>query len=108
GWPPAERRLAWVLATHPDAAVRNPDEALRLARHATQASGNRDPEMLDTLAAAPAASGQLCDAIATSGRAPALADDRPAAPLAADIAARLALYRAGQSYRDASLAPLSR
>jgi protein O-mannosyl-transferase len=105
GWPPAERRLAWLLATHPDAAVRNPDEALRLARHASAATQGRDPEMLDTLAAAEATSGALADAASTAAHALELANERHAAPLAADIEARLALYRAGQAYRDASLDP---
>jgi protein O-mannosyl-transferase len=100
GWPPAERRLAWVLATYPDASVRNASEAVTLARHANERTNDRDPEILDTLAAATAEAGQLGEAADIAERAASLADAAGKAQLAAQIRARAALYRAGQPYRD--------
>ena len=43
--------LAWLLATHPDAALRDGEEAVRLGERAAVLTGDA-PEALDTLAAA--------------------------------------------------------
>lgn len=42
-------RLAWVLATCPEARFRNPAEAVSLAQAANQIAGGRDPLVVDTL-----------------------------------------------------------
>jgi tetratricopeptide (TPR) repeat protein len=49
--------LAWVLATHPDPAVRDPEEAVRLAEAAGRLSGGEDPALLRVLEAARASAG---------------------------------------------------
>ena len=100
GWPPAERRLAWLLATHPDPKIRAPDEALKLAQHASSRTGHRDPEMLDTLAAAWAATHDFQKAVELGERAASIADDTGKPLLAKQIRARAELYRIGQPYRE--------
>lgn len=65
--------LAWLLATHPDAAARHGPEAVRWAEQACRASGFADWGMLDTLAAAYAETGDFDRAIATVDKALAVA-----------------------------------
>jgi tetratricopeptide (TPR) repeat protein len=98
--PPALRRVAWVLATSPDAAIRDGAEALAFAVRALELSGGKDAQVLDTLAASYAEKGQFANAALTARRAQARAaqDNQPA--LAHDIGVRIALYEAGQPFRD--------
>lgn len=75
----ATNNLAWRLATARDAGLRAPAEALALARQAAALTERSNPEVLDTLAAAHAASGDFESAAATLGEAIALLapeDDR--------------------------------
>ena len=60
---------ASLLATCPDASVRDGDEALELARRATQENGGHDPGTLDTLSAAYAEVHDFADAIKTEQEA---------------------------------------
>lgn len=53
------RSAAWVLATHPDASLRNGELAVRLAVRAAAAPGGEHPRTLDVLAAAYAESGRF-------------------------------------------------
>ena len=87
---------AWILATHPDDAVRNPRRALSLARSACALSAHRDATDLDTLAAALAADGQFNDAVETARQALAMAEQG----MAHDIRRRLDLYERGEAYRE--------
>ncbi|MGD1074223.1 MAG: tetratricopeptide repeat protein [Bryobacteraceae bacterium] len=103
---PTLRRAAWVLATSPDASIRNGDEALRLAVRAIEVSGGNDARMLDTLAAAYAERGQFADAAATARRALARAEQANQPALAAEIGIRVALYEAGQAFRDRASPPV--
>jgi protein O-mannosyl-transferase len=89
--------LAWHLATASDPATRAPEEALRLARHAAELTGNRDAQVLDTLAAALAATGQLDDAMATARQALGLASAQGRSQLAGQIRQRLELYEQGRA-----------
>ena len=98
--PPALRRVAWVLATSPDAAIRDGAEAVAFAVRALELYGGKDAQALDTLAAAYAEKGQFADAALTARRAQALAAQQNHPALAHDIAARIALYDAGQPFRD--------
>ena len=72
---PAERS-AWMLATNPNASVRNGAEAVELAQRAVELSGGREPAILDTLAAAYAEAGRFPEAVKTAQRAAALASAR--------------------------------
>ncbi len=55
--------LAWVRATSAEAAIRDGKEAIRLASIADKATGHKNPEVLDTLAAAYAESGDFDRAV---------------------------------------------
>jgi tetratricopeptide (TPR) repeat protein len=90
--------LALVLATHPDAAARDPRRALELAESAAALTGNRMPSVLDALAAAQAASGQFDRAVATVQAALALAVGPGSAGLQRELQARLELYRGRRPY----------
>lgn len=93
--------LAWILATSPDASLRDGGEAVRAAEAALAAAGSEpDPNLLDTHAAALAEAGRFEDAAraARAGieRARTLGDSA----LASEIAARLALYERREPFRD--------
>ena len=101
----AANNLAWLLATTPDAALRDPARALAVAESAARlAEADRDAapaelaSVLDTLAAAQAAAGRFPAAATTAARAADLAASAGDAPLAADLRGRAALYRAGLPY----------
>jgi hypothetical protein len=96
--------LAWLLATSPDPAVRDGREAERLAERAVQASGGRDPRVLDTQAAAQAAAGRTGVAVATARRALELAERAGADTLAVAIRGRLASYERGRAWVDSARA----
>jgi len=98
--PPALRRVAWVLGTSPDAAIRDGAEAVAFAVRALELSGGKDAQVLDTLAAAYAEKGQFADAALTARRAQARAAEEKQTALAHDIGVRVALYEAGQPFRD--------
>ncbi len=85
--------LAWILATSDRPGVQAPEEAVRLAERASQVTGGSSPTVLDTLAAAYAASGQLGPAVATAEEALALAAKEGSADLAERIRMRVDVYR---------------
>jgi tetratricopeptide (TPR) repeat protein len=93
-------RAAWVLATSPDASIRNGGDALGFAVRAVEISGGKDARMLDTLAAAYAEKGQFGNAVATARRAQALAGQQNQAALADAIGGRIALYEADRPFRE--------
>ena len=93
---------AWRLATDPDPALRAPEQALTLANLADQLTAHQVPELLDTLAAAQAASGAFEQAATTLERALALAADGSAAHYMPEFRQRLALYRSGRAFVDES------
>lgn len=93
-------RTARVLAAHPDASLRNGAEAVRLAEQAARLTGNRDPAVLDTLAAAHAETGQFSEATETAGRARSAALAQGQQALAASIQERMALYAGRTPYRE--------
>ena len=100
-WAAPMSEIAWILATHTAARVRDPAEAVRLAERAAELTSRRDAVVLDALAAAYAAAGDWGRATTTAETAVALASARSRA-LAEDITKRLALYRLKRPYREAS------
>jgi len=98
--PPALRRVAWVLATSPDAAIRDGGEALAFAVRALELSGGQDAQVLDALAAAYAEKGQFANAALTARRAQDRAAQQNQPALVREIGLRLALYESGQPFRD--------
>lgn len=95
-WPDATNDLAWIRATARTPALRNPEEAVRLAQSAARATRFERAEILDTLAAAYASAGRLRDATNAAERALGLALRKGDQALATDVATRLARYRAGE------------
>jgi len=90
---PATKDLAWFLATHPDAGIRDPNEAMKLAERAAGMTGNRDAGALDTLAAAYALAGRYKKAVETGQKAFEVAKRVRDHELANEIEERLRLYQ---------------
>jgi tetratricopeptide (TPR) repeat protein len=97
---PAHLSLAWLLATCPEASIRNGAKAVALAQQAVQLSGGKSPEILDTLAAAYAEAGRFPEAVATAEKAEQLATTAGSKKPAGENRQRLELYRAGKPYHD--------
>ncbi len=95
--------LAWVLATAPDASLRNGMQAIEFAQRASQIAEHRNPMILRTLAAAYAESGRFPEAVATAGQGVRLALDQKNRALADDLQRNIALYEAKTPLRDNSL-----
>jgi tetratricopeptide (TPR) repeat protein len=91
---------AWVLATCPDASVRNGAEAVELARQALRLSDGREPIILDTLAAAYAEAGRFPEAVQTARKALNLAAQLKQRELVESIRAKIPLYEAGTPFRE--------
>jgi tetratricopeptide (TPR) repeat protein len=105
-----QSNLAWVLATAPNASLRNrirtirvPEVAVELIDRALKLAGGVSPILHRTLAAAYAEVGRFVDAIATAERSRALAEREGNGELADEFTAVLAQYRQHQPFRDASL-----
>jgi protein O-mannosyl-transferase len=92
--------LAWVLATWPEASVRNGSEAMRLAERANQLTGGQDFQTLRTLAAAYAEGGQFAEAVTTAQQALQLADSQSNGALVEALRSQLKSYQAGSPFRD--------
>ena len=83
--------VAWLLATAPDASLRNGPEAVRLAENARDSTPD-NAEVLDTLAAAYAEDGQFTRALATAARAAELAKAQGNQVLLTAVRARQLFY----------------
>ncbi len=92
--------VAWVLATSPEARLRNAGEATELAEQAAVLTDHRDPLILDVLAASYAASGRFEEAVATARAAIDRAAAAGAQRLADGFRQRLQLYQQGRPYRE--------
>lgn len=68
-WPDPLNFSAWILATHPNEAVRDGEAAVRLARRAVQLSRGRNAAFVDTLSAAFAEAGDFKNAVAAAEKA---------------------------------------
>jgi Tfp pilus assembly protein PilF len=96
-FPAALNNLAWLLATCPDATLRNGAEAMQHAEHACTLTGYEQPLPLLTLAAASAEAGHLAEAISLCTRARELAGGD--ASLIERSDAMLKEFNAGHPYR---------
>jgi hypothetical protein len=96
--------LAWILATSPDASLRNGGKAIELAGEADQLSGGKDPAVTRTLGAAYAEVERFDEAIATAQQALALAVTDGNEPLADDLRNNIENFRRKTPVRDSSLA----
>ena len=96
----ALNNLAWILATSSDASIRDGARSVTLAVKAVQASADKDPNFIRTLAAAHAAVGQFAEAVATAATAKALATTQNKPELASRLEQEIASYRAGIALRE--------
>jgi tetratricopeptide (TPR) repeat protein len=94
----ATAKLAFILATAPDAHLRDGSEALNLAQEADRASGHRDPRVLNSLAAALAESKRFPEATVAAREAIQAAQVAGQADLAARIDKQAARYARGLTY----------
>jgi spermidine synthase len=92
---------AWVLATSPDATVRNGQEALRWATRACQATNYKKMELIDALAAAYAELGQFDEAVKYARLVSDYAETAGQPEMAEAAKARVKLYESHQPYREA-------
>jgi tetratricopeptide (TPR) repeat protein len=92
--------LAWVLATCPEAAVRDGRRAVSLAERASELTGNKTTVILGTLAAAYAEAGRFDDAIATAQKACASASAHAEAGLLQRNQELLAVYQKHQPWHE--------
>ena len=94
---------AWLLATCPDSAVRNPKLAIERAQASMELSGKKDAVSFDTLAAAQASAGDFTAASQTVRQAMELAS-----PAERDIYQdRLSMYQHSKPYLIAPVRPVS-
>ena len=99
-WSVALRDLSWLLATNPNAAVRNGAEAVKLAERANALLPQPDARFLEALDAAYAEAGRFDDAIKTAEKVRQLASDAKLKPVADRAAQRIALYKVGKAYHE--------
>src|SRR6058998_2229041 len=98
--PHSRINIAWVLATAPDASIRDGIKAVEFAQQAMELSGGKDPQFLRTLAAAYAESGRFSEAITTARQAMMTAAVQGKAGLAHVLRKEIALYRGHMSLRE--------
>ncbi len=94
-YPRAYQNAAWLMATCPEARIRNIELANSTALKAIELGAGRTPQTLDTLAAATAAAGKHSEAAKLVRQALAMSSD----PQERDeLVSRLKLYERGQAY----------
>ncbi|MFT7668719.1 MAG: arylsulfatase A-like enzyme/Flp pilus assembly protein TadD [Planctomycetota bacterium] len=91
---------AWALATTLDESLRDGAHALTLATDLAQRTNRRVPQVLDTLAAAQAATGNFEDALMTIQAAIGLAQATKDAVLLESLESHRDSYRGGDSLRE--------
>jgi tetratricopeptide (TPR) repeat protein len=89
--------LAWILATTADEDLRDVVRAISLSEKASELTNYKEAAVLDTLAAAYAASGNFEKAITTAGKAVELALAAGNQALAERIKQRIEAYKQGKS-----------
>ncbi len=97
---PTLTNLAWLLATSPDASLRNGPKAIELAKQADRLVGGTNTLVLRTLAAAYAENGEFANAIRTARSAMQLARMHGEEAVMTDLDQQIALYQLGMSYRE--------
>jgi len=94
-YPDVTNNLAWILATCPEASIRDPKRAVELARRQAEARDMKEPGDIDTLAAALAATGEYEQAVTMQEKAIELLTDEGEIK---EFTSRLDLYKAGKPY----------
>ena len=91
---------AWLLATWPDASIRNGKEAVKLGAHAVQITSAKESSILGTLAAAYAETGDFDKAIEAEKLATDLAKQQGKTEIAAALQGRMVLFQAHKPIRE--------
>jgi len=94
------KNLARLLATCPEGALRSGPRAVALAEQAWRMTGSRDPDCLDTLAAAYAEAGRFDEAVAAAQKVIAMAEETHRPELIEVARKRLALYQSRMPLRE--------
>jgi tetratricopeptide (TPR) repeat protein len=100
GNPVVRNNLAWLLATFPQASLRNGHEAVEVARQANELTGGENPVILRTLAAAYAEAGRFPEAVETAQHALRAAEVKSNARLIAQLKDELKLFQADTPYHS--------
>lgn len=96
----ALNNTAWILATWPEATIRDGTRAVELAERADSFTHGESPVISATLAASYAEAGRATDAVKTAERALRLATALGNGARADSIRAQIALYQSGAAFRD--------
>ena len=99
-WPEASTQLAWLLATSPDARLRNGTEAIRLADAGVKMTRQRTPIFLETLAAAHAETADFDKALKLQREAIEAAKILGDEKLRADLEKRMDGYLKKKPHRE--------
>jgi tetratricopeptide (TPR) repeat protein len=99
-WP--KNNLAWLLATCPEASLRNGTKAVELAQQANEMAGGESPVILHTLAAAFAEAGRFSEAMETAQHALRLAGAQSKTSLAGQLQLEIKLYQADKPFHSAA------
>ena len=89
----AQSNLAWMLATSPDASLRNGARAVELAHQAYAVFDDKNPVVIRTLAAAYGEAGRFPEALETAQRALRVAESQNITKLAVLLRSEIDLYR---------------
>ena len=95
-------QTAWILATSPDASVRDGARAVELATRAIELSDGQEPRAFDALAAALAETGEFSAAVDAAEQASTIALTRGDDGVGRRHPAAGRLYRQGLPYRQSA------
>jgi len=95
----AANNLGWILATSPDATLRDGAKAVAYAKRATNVPGGDNPLVYRTLAAAYAENGQFADAISAAEHAKQLAQATGNSELVGELDHCIELFRQQRTLR---------
>jgi tetratricopeptide (TPR) repeat protein len=98
--PQVQSNLAWLLATCPEASLRDGKKAVELAERANQLTSGGNPFILCSLAAAYAEAGRFSEAVETAQRALQLAEAQSDTRLAGALQVEMELYQAGKPFHS--------
>jgi len=94
----ALKYLAWLLATSPEASLRDGARAVELARHANALTGGDNPIFLHILAAALAEAGRFSEALETAQRALQLAEAQSNPGMVGELRHEMEIYQTGSPF----------
>ena len=95
----AANNLGWILATSPDATLRDGAKAVAYAKRATKVPGGDNPLVYRTLAAAYAENGQFAEAISAAEHAKQLAQAAGNSALVSELDRCIELFRQQRTLR---------